>query len=196
MKIPAIGLLLALLVVPVASAKRPDVRSRSAAVPPTVNSSENTPINYLGGTPSPVLVSLDQDDSTYNRVVDCGNLSTSTAVAYDTITIVNASGSVAAFTAWSSPVGGGTCGETTDTFLTLYDTTFNPASPTSGCLAANDDIDSGTELCSLLTFSIPIGATRVIVATSFEDAANGGLFDCQVNFTASTPVELQRFDAE
>ena len=95
--------------------------------------------NDAGGVPATFTAALDLDDSTFNRPVSCGSLSgVGTAVAYDTITITNASSGVANFIVFTSMVGGGACAGAPDTFLVVYDTTFNPASPLTGCLAPID----------------------------------------------------------
>ncbi len=159
--------------------------------PPTPNVSENYPLNYVGGVPAPITGALDSDDSTYNRVVTCGSLSgVGTAVFYDTISITNNAFGAANFIAETSTVGApGTCA--VDTFLTAYAPTFNPASPLTGCIAADDD--GGPNNCSRMTFSVPLGNTAVIVVSSFS---NGALFTWQTNFTGTTPAELTKFTIE
>lgn len=191
-------LALALTAAPAFSAKEVDVVRKGAPVPPTINASEDTPISYTGGVPATYTGALDLDDSTFNRPVSCGSLSgVGTAVAWDTITITNASSGVANFIVFTSMVGGGACAGAPDTFMAVYDTTFNPASPLANCLAVNDDINGSSDRCSRLTFSIPVGAVRVVVVTGFDNASlPAGLFNYQVNFTGTTPVELQKFTAE
>lgn len=182
------------------AAGKADLVRKGPAAPPTIDASENTPINYTGGVPATFTGALDLDDSTFNRPVTCGSLSgVGTAVAYDTITITNATGAVADFVVYASQVGGAACPDPAgpDTFMVLYDTTFDPASPLTGCLAVNDDRNGSSDRCSGLAFSIPVGAVRVVVVTAFDNASlPTGLFNYQVNFTGTTPVELQGFTAE
>ena len=110
--------------------------------------------------PSTFTGSFDAGDSTYNRPVSCAALSgVGTAVAYDTITITNNSAGTANFVVTSSLIGGGACGDANDTFFTVYNGSFNPASPLTNCLAVNDDISGATNRCSTLSFSIPVGQT-------------------------------------
>ncbi len=181
-----------------AEAQKADTVRLGAAIAPIINASENTPINYMGGTPALFTGALDADDSTYNRALTCGGLSgVGTAVPWDTITITNNSAGTANFVVFSSLVGGGACTDTNDTFFTLYNGTFNPASPLTNCLAVNDDISGATNRCSTLSFSIPVGQTRIVVVSGFNNAADpDGLFSYQINFTGTTPVELIRFEAD
>ncbi len=162
-------------------------------VPPVPDASEDTPVSYTGAVPAPVMGALDQDDSTYNRVLTgCGGLSgVGTAVSYDTITITNNTAGIASFIAETSDQGTpGVCAAI-DTFLTAYEPTFNPGAPLTGCVAADDDLGPGN--CSRITFTIPVAGTAVIVVSSF---ANAALFPYQVNFDGTTPVELTHFKVE
>jgi hypothetical protein len=182
------------------AAKPADTVRLGAPQPNIVRSSTNTVINYAGGVPALYTGSLDAGDSTYNRGVTCAALSgVGTAVAFDTLTITNTLASAASFVVFSTPVGGGACPDPAgpDTFFTVYDTTFNAASPLTNCLAVNDDISAAANRCSQLTFSIPAGATRVVVTSAFDNASLAtGLFNYQVNFTGTTPVELLGFSIE
>jgi hypothetical protein len=179
-------------------AKTPDVARTDPAQAPVIRVSENTVINYAGGTPATFTGAIDGDDSTYNRATTCGALSgVGTAAAYDTITITNTQPGTADFVVTSSLPGGAACGNANDTFFTLYSGAFNPASPLTGCLAVSDDISGATNRCSRLTFPIPPGETRVLVVAGFNNAAaTGGLFDYEINFGGTVPVELMSFDIE
>lgn len=182
-----------------AFAQKPADSVRAGApVAPEIRASENTAINYLGGEPAAFTAALDADDSTYNRALTCGSLSgVGTATAFDTITITNSSAGVANFIVTSSLVGGGACGNDNDTFFTLYNGSFNPAAPLTGCLAVNDDIAAAANRCSTLAFSIPVGETRVLVIAGFNNAAMAtGQFAYQVDFTGTTPVELLDFEVD
>lgn len=189
--------ILALALFAATDAKPLDAPKQGPATRPEARASEDTVIDYTGGTPDSFAAALDADDSTYNRALDCASLSgVGTATAYDTITITNNAPDPASFVVTSSLVGGGACGSANDTFLTLYDS-FNPGSPLTGCLAVNDDIAGAANRCSTLSFSIPVGQTRVVVVTAFDNAAApAGLFDYQINFTGTVPVELMHFDVE
>jgi hypothetical protein len=81
-----------------------------------------------------------------------------------------------------------------DPFLVEYDGSFNPASPLTNCLLVNDDTNGATDRCPSLTgISIPSGATRVYVLTTFDNAAT---FNYEVTFAGTTPVSLQSFEIE
>ncbi len=174
--------------------KVPDAGREGPANPPVVRASENTIIDYAGGTPDTFTGALDADDSTYNRATTCTALSgVGTAAAYDTITITNTNPGVADFVVTSSLPGGGTCGDANDTFFTLY-SSFNPATPLANCLAVNDDISGSANRCSRLTFAVPPGDTRIVVVAGFNNAsAPAGLFDYEINFGGTVPVELMSF---
>ena len=186
------GLILVLASLASAQAKN-DVPSTGPAVPPVPNASENYPLNYTGGVPAAIQGALDVDDSTYNReLTGCAGLSgVGTAVFYDTISITNSAFGTATFIAETSDQGApGVCA-TMDTFLTAYRPTFNPASPATNCVAADDDAGPGN--CSRMTFTVPLPGTAVIVVSSFANAAT---FPYQVNFTGTTPVELIKLKVE
>jgi hypothetical protein len=173
-----------------ALAQKADTVRVGPPLPPHIDASEDTPINYAGGVPATFTAALDADDSTYNRVTTCSTLSAvGTATAFDTITITNNSAGTANFVVTSSLVGGGACGNANDTFFTLYNGSFNPATPLTNCLAVNDDISGATNRCSTLSFAIPVGQTRIVVVSGFNNPPTG-LFSYQINFTGTTPVEL------
>lgn len=172
-----------------------DVASANAAIPAVIRASTDTPISYPGGTPpTNILGSYDAQDSTFNRTLsDCVSISAvGTAVPYDTITLTNSGAANATLNLRIGNQGDptGVCSGAIDTFIALYDSTFNPASPALNCLQANDDFTGGG-LCSGFTnVSVPAGATRVIVLTTFD---NGAAFPYEVTFGGTTPVSLQSF---
>jgi hypothetical protein len=166
------------------------------AAPFVPNASEDTPINYAGGEPPAFPGALDADDSTHNRPVTCAALSgVGTATAFDTVTITAVGVNPANITIFTSLVGGGACPNANDTFMAVYNGTFNPASALTNCLAVNDDISGATNRCSTLTFTIPVGETRVVAISGFNNPPTG-LFAYQVNFTGTTPVELMGIQIE
>lgn len=177
-----------------ALAEKPlDFARQGPANPPAIEASEDTPIDYNGGVPGPVVGALDADDSTYNRLVsDCGAPSgVGTDVYYDTITITNQLAVQADFVVETSGVGTpGTCGSV-DTFLTAYGPTFDPANPDQNCIDSDDD--GGDSTCSLINFSIAAGETAVVVVTSFGNGVTG---DYQVNFDGTVPVELMSISVD
>jgi hypothetical protein len=185
-----------LLVAVPALAQKDKVRT-GAAVAPTIRASENTVISYTGTVPPIFTGALDADDTTYNRPVTCSSLSgVGTAVALDTVVITNNSPGTANVVIFSSLIGGGPCGDPNDTFFTLYNGVFNPASSLTNCVAVNDDISGASNRCSQLTFSIPVGETRTVAISGFNNAASGGLFSYQINFTGTTPVELTDYSVD
>ncbi len=184
--------LAALLIAIPAMAQKDTVRSGAAATP-TIRASENTVITYTGTVPAIFTGALDADDTTYNRPVGgCTTLSgVGTAVPVDTVTITNSSPGTANVVIFSSLVGGAVCGDANDTFFTLYNGAFNPASSLTNCVAVNDDIAAAANRCSTLSFSIPVGETRTVAVAGFNNATDPtGLFTYQINFTGTTPVEL------
>lgn len=58
-----------------------------------------------------------------------------------------------------------------DTFAVLYQGSFNPASPLTNALVADDD--SGTGVNSLFTATLTAGTNYIFVATSFENGETG-----------------------
>jgi hypothetical protein len=186
---------LSLSLAPAAFAQKDAVRT-GPPVAPVIRASEDTVINYAGGEPALFTGALDADDSTHNRPTTCGALSAvGTATAFDTITITNNSPGIANFIIFSSLIGGANCGNANDTFFALYNGSFNPASSLTNCLAVNDDIMGATNRCSRLTFMIPVGETRVLVVSGFNNPPTG-LFTYQINFTGTTPVELIDYSIE
>jgi len=61
-----------------------------------------------------------------------------------------------------------------DTFIAIYKTAFNAASPATGLVACNDDIDGGSYL-SLVTTALVTGTTYTIVITSYYDTAHSSV---------------------
>ncbi|MCU0648694.1 MAG: PEP-CTERM sorting domain-containing protein [Gemmatimonadaceae bacterium] len=59
-----------------------------------------------------------------------------------------------------------------DPFLFLYDGAFNPASPATNCIAADDDI-SGSNLNAQFTRTLVAGGTYIAVATGYANTDAG-----------------------
>ena len=79
-------------------------------------------------------------------------------------------------------------------FWAAYGRSFNPASPLANCLQVNDDTAAAADRCPSFTgISVPSGATRVYVLTTF---GNGVALNYEVTFAGTTPVSLQSFDVE
>ncbi len=182
-----------------AADKKFDIVMEGGSSAPIIRASTNTVVNYTGTTPANIVGSLDLADSTFNRpessciALDPG----STAVAYDTITFTNTTASNATITLTMGDVGApASCATAGDTFLFMYNDVFNPATPLANCALANDDTNG---LCSMLSgVSIPAGAVRVFVLTSYANANSkgGGLFPYEVTFAGTTPVSLQKFSVD
>lgn len=173
------ALLFAILMAGTTWAGEGDFALVGTPTPPQTRASEDTPINFDGNTPAAVLGSLDADDSTYNRNLSgCGALSgVGTAVSYDTITITNNSPADATLDVFTSDQGDPATCSAGDTYIAAYIPSFDDTDATLNCAASDDD--GGTGLCSMITLTIPQGATAVVVNTSF---GNGALFDYQTNF--------------
>jgi hypothetical protein len=85
-----------------------------------------------------------------------------------------------------------------DTFLLLYDNSFNPASPSTNLITYDDD--SGVGLLSSITYSVVQGNTYVLVVSSFStldtgtftlNASSGGYgssFSWYTAATGGTPI--------
>lgn len=179
-----------------AAAQKIDTVRIGAPATAILRASETTTISLTGATPGSFTGALDADDSTYNRAVSCTQLSgVGTAVPFDILFLTNNASGTATLVVSSSLVGGGACGDANDTFFTLYNGSFNPASPLTNCLAVSDDIAGAGNRCSSLSFAIPAGETRVVAIAGFNNATDpAGLFSYQINFAAgTTPVELLEF---
>lgn len=178
-----------------------DIASAGPASAPIIRASTNTVINYTGGKPGNVVGSLDAVDSTFNRPSGCGAVSTvGTAVAYDTITLTNATATNATVNIRMGASGSPTaaCVSAPDTYLIMYNDAFDPALPLTNCALTNDDANATADRCSALSsISVPPGAARVFVLTAFRNAAVAtGLFPYEITFAGTTPVSLQRFEVE
>jgi hypothetical protein len=64
-----------------------------------------------------------------------------------------------------------TPGSADDTYLTLYQTTFNPANPATNFLRGDDD--TGVGLLSSLTQTLTSGTTYIVVVSTFNTGATG-----------------------
>jgi hypothetical protein len=117
-------------------------------------------------------------------------------VAFDTITLTNSGANTATVNVRLGQAGdpGTACGTVIDPFLIVYNGSFNPASALTNCLLVNDDTSGAADRCpSLNGVSVPSGETRVIVLTTFDNAA---FFPYEVTFAGTTPVTLQSFEVE
>jgi len=109
---------------------------------------------------------LTQSDPVFNRPFTATTLSTvGTAVAYDLYGFhVDAAGTYSAEAT-------GFLSNTADTFLALYQGTFNPRSPLTNLVTYDDD--SGTGALSLLTASLQAGTQYYLVFTSYSNGQYG-----------------------
>lgn len=78
-----------------------------------------------------------------------------------------------------------------DTYMSLYQTAFDPASPAANFLRGDDD--SGTGTLSLLTHSLTQGSTYVLVVAAFN-ANVTGLFQLQANYPVFEPTQANSVD--
>lgn len=161
-----------------ASAQKGDYAKSGPPEPPTFKASENTNVELATDLPSTVTGALDADDSTYNRLAGgCGAPSAiGTDVFYDTVTVSNNSGILAALDVATSDVGDPAQCISGDTFLSVYSPSFNAVSPTTNCVTSDDD--GGPGVCSAVSFDLGVGQTAIIVVGSY---GNGAMFDYQVN---------------
>jgi hypothetical protein len=109
---------------------------------------------------------LTQSDPVFNRPFTASSLSTvGTAVAYDVYGFhVNAAGIYSAEAT-------GFLSTTADTFLALYQGTFNPAAPLANMVTYDDD--SGTGSLSLLSATLQAGTQYYLVFTSYNNGMYG-----------------------
>jgi hypothetical protein len=100
------------------------------------------------------------------------------SVYYKTYTFVATANGAVTFATIEANLNGQ---DADDTYMTLYQTSFNPASPATNFLRGDDD--SGTGLLSSFTHSLVQGTTYVIVISSYQNLVTG-TFKLQL----STPV--------
>ena len=175
-----------------------DTMSTNPAVAPVIRASTNTIVNYPGGTaPANIVGAFDAGDSTFNRPTTCGALSgVGTAVSFDTITLTNSGASPATVNIRLGQAGtpAAACVDPFDPFMIEYNGSFNPAAPLTNCLQVNDDTAAAADRCPSFTgISVPAGATRVYVLTTFGNAV---ALNYEVTFAGTTPVSLQSFGVE
>ncbi len=150
------------------------------SVTPTIanyNVCQNSAVPAGEGLVAPEVLSKILDGTlvagtTYNRG---SGTTTYTAVG------AGASGSSVYFKAYSfvSPVTASVTFSTTaanlagstDTYLALYQTAFNPASPGTNFLQGDDDAGAGT--LSLITQAITLGTTYIVVVSSYTNNVTG-----------------------
>jgi hypothetical protein len=110
---------------------------------------------------------------TYNRG-NGSNTTTYTAsgtnVYYQTFTFVSPINGNVTFETINPNLINSTFGPT-DTYLTLYQTSFNAGTPATNFLRGDDD--NGADFASLLTHPLVQGATYVLVVTTFNNGATG-----------------------
>lgn len=195
--IPLLPLLACAIALPV-HAEKIDAPRIGAPVPPSQTPTADTPISYPGGpVPANVTGTLGPGSATFNRPLSgCSGLSAvGTATPYDTITLTNTGASAASINLAMGAAGTPTtcaAGATgSDTFVAVYNGSFNPASPLANCVFAEDDVNGP---CAAVS-NVPVapGATIVIVLTAFYNEAS---FAYEASFAGTTPVTLQSFSVE
>lgn len=135
----------------------------------------------------PFAGALSPSDQVFNRTLT-GNPPTSlsavgTAVSYDLFPFyVTAAGSYTLQTL-SAAFAPGTAD---DTFLLLYQTSFNPAAPLTNVLRADDD--SGAGALSMFSHALNPGTQYYMVVTSFSNGAFGDYTGSIDNAGASSTV--------
>ena len=125
-------------------------------------------------TPHSYVTTLTVASPTFNRTLS-GNPPTSlsgvgTAVSYGALTFIpDTSGSYTLETTAAALAPGAA----DDTFLILYQGSFNPASPLTNALQADDDTGAGA--LSTMTRALTSGTTYVLVTTTFNNSAFGDI---------------------
>lgn len=119
--------------------------------------------NFASAAPTPFAGSLTESDPVYNRLVDIGMLSgVGTQVSYDVLGFhVTAAGTYRMETL-TAAFG--------DTFLTLYQGSFDAASPINNAVALNDDT---VGLLSQIDLLLDEGINYFLVVSSFDNGSFG-----------------------
>ena len=135
----------------------------------------------------PFAGTLSAGDPTFNRPLSgnppSGLSGAGTAVSYDLFPFFVTAGDSYTLQTLSALLSPGT---PDDTFMVLYQTSFNPASPLANILQADDDAGAGG--LSLITRALLPGVQYIMVVTSFSNGAFGAYTGSISNPGAGTAV--------
>ena len=112
--------------------------------------------------------------STYNRgtgtttYVAATGVAAGTSVYYKTITFVAPTTSAVTFTITAASLAPGTAD---DSYMAIYQNTFNPLTPATNFLLADDDAGVGN--LSLLTQNLVAGTTYIVVVSTYNNNVTG-----------------------
>ena len=123
-------------------------------------------------------------DPTFRRRIGACGSSADRDVAFDTVVVESAAASPQTVTARTSTVGNeATC--PLDTFLAVYQPSFNPASSTQSCVTSNDDTNGP---CSRASFTLAPGTSATIVVQPFSGPSRGEQWQLNLSSTGSFRV--------
>ncbi|WP_309706979.1 PEP-CTERM sorting domain-containing protein [Armatimonas sp.] len=150
-----------------------------AALAPTAHA-------QIVATPHSYVTTLTAASPTFNRPLS-GTPVTSlsgvgTAVSYGALTFIPDSTQTYTFETTAATLATGTAD---DTFLVLYQGSFNPASPLTNALVADDDAGVGS--LSLMSRALTGGTTYILVTTTFN---NGQFGPITTRISSAAPATL------
>ncbi len=122
-------------------------------------------------TPYSYVTTLDAQSPTFNRTVSgappTALSGVGTAVSYGTLSFIpDTTGSYSLETTAAALTG-----TADDTYLVLYQGIFNPATPLTNAIAADDD--AGVGALSLINISLTAGTSYTLVTTTFANGQFG-----------------------
>ncbi|MEZ5045377.1 MAG: T9SS type A sorting domain-containing protein [Chitinophagaceae bacterium] len=150
-------------------------------------------IGTIAQSPQTISVTLSPSSPTYNRPVPNGTSAPTTL-----------SGNMVPYSSFSftAPVAGTytftAIGNVVDNFGSLYLSPFNPATPLSNCLIANDNGSSASAGDNFtISYYLNAGATYTLVNSTFY-VGEYGTFNVVITgpFTTPLPVEINNFYAQ
>jgi hypothetical protein len=181
-----------------------DIANSGPAAAPVLRNTQNHRIEFhSGASTAPVVVQLGVGSSTFNRPMNCSDLSTTgTAAPFETVTVRNTGVNSATLKVrlGVAEAPHQICRSPIDTVLAVYRDFFVPASPLSNCIAVNDDADDAQDRCSSIDrLEVKPGESLVFVLTTFHSKqamASSQPMRYALSLEGSVPVTLQSFDIE
>lgn len=152
---------------------------------------------------APIEAPLGVGSSTFNRPMNCSNLSTTgDSVPFESVTVRNTGVNPATLKVRLGVSGHPyqACTSPDDTVLAAYKDFFVPASPLTNCITVNDDANDALDRCSSIEgLEIPPGQSVVFVLTTFhskDTMAASPPLRYALSFDGSVPVTLQSFSID